>query len=66
MISRANPQFWKCFRALPSWSREQIAAYNRECFEDLVSAGWDLGVIQATPELSPLLFIAVIAAEGAP
>jgi len=27
------------------WSQEQLARYNRERFEDLVSAGWDLIVI---------------------
>jgi SNF2 family DNA or RNA helicase len=27
------------------WSQEQVARYNRERFEDLVSAGWDLIII---------------------
>ena len=27
------------------WSLEQLANYNRERFEDLVSAGWDLVII---------------------
>lgn len=27
------------------WTREQIASYNRERFEDVVSAGWDLIII---------------------
>lgn len=27
------------------WSQEQLARYNRERFEDLVSAGWDLIII---------------------
>jgi superfamily II DNA or RNA helicase len=27
------------------WSREQVAAYNRERFEDLISAGWDLVIV---------------------
>ena len=27
------------------WSREQIADYNRDRFEDLISAGWDLVII---------------------
>ena len=28
-----------------SWSQDQLAGYNRERFEDLVSAGWDLIII---------------------
>jgi len=27
------------------WSRDQVAEYNRERFEDLVSAGWDLIIV---------------------
>lgn len=33
------------------WSREQLARYNRERFEDLVSAGWDLIVIDEAHRL---------------
>lgn len=33
------------------WSREQIARYNRERFEDLVSAGWDLVIIDEAHRL---------------
>jgi SNF2 family DNA or RNA helicase len=33
------------------WSREQIDRYNRERFEDLVSAGWDLVVIDEAHRL---------------
>ena len=27
------------------WSREEVAEYNRERFEDLISAGWDLVIV---------------------
>jgi superfamily II DNA or RNA helicase len=27
------------------WSREQVAEYNRERFEDLIAAGWDLVIV---------------------
>lgn len=27
------------------WSHEQVAAYNRDRFEDLIAAGWDLVII---------------------
>ena len=33
------------------WSQEQLARYNRERFEDLVSAGWDLIVIDEAHRL---------------
>lgn len=33
------------------WSREQVAAYNRERFEDLISAGWDLVVVDEAHRL---------------
>jgi ERCC4-related helicase len=33
------------------WSHEQLARYNRERFEDLVSAGWDLIVIDEAHRL---------------
>jgi superfamily II DNA or RNA helicase len=33
------------------WSREQITRYNRERFEDLVSAGWDLVIIDEAHRL---------------
>lgn len=33
------------------WSREQIARYNRERFDDLVSAGWDLVIIDEAHRL---------------
>lgn len=33
------------------WSREQVDAYNRERFEDLVSAGWDLVIIDEAHRL---------------
>src|SRR6266404_2934930 len=33
------------------WSQDQIARYNRERFEDLVSAGWDLIVVDEAHRL---------------
>jgi superfamily II DNA or RNA helicase len=33
------------------WSYEQVARYNRERFEDLVSAGWDLVIIDEAHRL---------------
>ncbi len=33
------------------WSREQVARYNRERFEDLVTAGWDLIIIDESHRL---------------
>jgi superfamily II DNA/RNA helicase len=33
------------------WSREQVERYNRERFQDLVSAGWDLIVIDESHRL---------------
>ena len=33
------------------WSLEQVAKYNRERFEDLVSAGWDLVIIDEAHRL---------------
>jgi len=33
------------------WSREQVAEYNRERFEDLVSAGWDLVIVDEAHRL---------------
>ena len=33
------------------WSRERVARYNRERFEDLVTAGWDLIVIDEAHRL---------------
>jgi superfamily II DNA or RNA helicase len=33
------------------WSLEQLATYNRERFEDLVSAGWDLVIIDEAHRL---------------
>jgi len=33
------------------WSREQVARYNRERFEDLVSAGWDLVIVDEAHRL---------------
>jgi len=33
------------------WPREQIAGYNRERFEDLVAAGWDLIIIDEAHRL---------------
>lgn len=33
------------------WSQEQIARYNRERFEDLVSAGWDLIIVDEAHRL---------------
>ena len=33
------------------WSREQVAEYNRERFEDLISAGWDLVVVDEAHRL---------------
>ena len=33
------------------WSREEVAEYNRERFEDLVTAGWDLVVVDEAHRL---------------
>ena len=33
------------------WSREQLARYNRERFDDLVSAGWDLIIVDEAHRL---------------
>lgn len=33
------------------WSREQVAAYNRQRFEDLVAAGWDLIIVDEAHRL---------------
>jgi hypothetical protein len=33
------------------WSREQVAEYNRERFEDLIAAGWDLVIIDEAHRL---------------
>jgi len=33
------------------WSREQVVRYNRERFEDLVTAGWDLIIIDEAHRL---------------
>ena len=33
------------------WSAKQVAAYNRERFEDLVSAGWDLIIVDEAHRL---------------
>jgi len=33
------------------WSKEQIAEYNRERFEDLISAGWDLIIVDEAHRL---------------
>lgn len=33
------------------WSEEQVGAYNRERFEDLLSAGWDLVIIDEAHRL---------------
>lgn len=41
----------KPLEARRGWSTEQLARYNRERFEDLVSAGWDLVVIDEAHRL---------------
>ncbi|ROR32580.1 helicase-related protein [Inmirania thermothiophila] len=33
------------------WSRQQVAEYNRERFEDLISAGWDLVIVDEAHRL---------------
>jgi len=33
------------------WSRDQVAEYNRERFEDLISAGWDLVIVDEAHRL---------------
>jgi superfamily II DNA or RNA helicase len=33
------------------WSREEVAEYNRERFEDLITAGWDLVVVDEAHRL---------------
>ena len=34
------------------WSKQQVAEYNRERFEDLISAGWDLVIVDEAHRLS--------------
>lgn len=34
------------------WSREQMAEYNRERFEDLITAGWDLIIVDEAHRLA--------------
>src|SRR5690606_3190725 len=34
------------------WSPEQVAEYNRERFEDLISAGWDLVIVDEAHRLA--------------
>ncbi len=34
------------------WSKEQVAEYNRERFEDLVAAGWDLVIVDEAHRLA--------------
>ena len=34
------------------WSREQVGEYNRERFEDLIAAGWDLVIVDEAHRLS--------------
>jgi superfamily II DNA or RNA helicase len=34
------------------WSREQVAAYNRERFDDLIAAGWDLVIVDEAHRLA--------------
>lgn len=34
------------------WSRDQVARYNRERFEDIVSAGWDLIIVDEAHHLA--------------
>lgn len=41
----------KPLEARRGWSNEQLARYNRERFEDLVSAGWDLIVVDEAHRL---------------
>lgn len=38
--------------ARQGWSREQLARYNRERFEDLIAAGWDLIVVDEAHRLA--------------
>ncbi|MFZ4703471.1 MAG: DEAD/DEAH box helicase, partial [Candidatus Methylumidiphilus sp.] len=41
----------KPMEARRGWNREQVAAYNRERFEDLISAGWDIVIIDEAHRL---------------
>ena len=41
----------KPLEARRGWSKEQLTRYNRERFEDLVSAGWDLIIIDEAHRL---------------
>ncbi|KAA0248066.1 MAG: helicase [Candidatus Jettenia sp.] len=34
------------------WSKEQVAAYNQERFEDIIAAGWDLVIVDEAHRLS--------------
>src|SRR5260370_26845920 len=34
------------------WLKEQVAEYNRERFEDLVAAGWDLVIVDEAHRLA--------------
>src|SRR5260370_12139379 len=34
------------------WLKEQVAEYNRERFEDLIAAGWDLGIVDEAHRLA--------------
>ena len=41
----------KSMEARRGWSHERLARYNRERFQDLVSAGWDLIIIDEAHRL---------------
>lgn len=41
----------KPIEARRGWSRDQLARYNRERFEDLITAGWDLIIIDEAHRL---------------
>ncbi len=41
----------KPMEARKGWSHEQVARYNRERFDDLVSAGWDLIIVDEAHRL---------------
>lgn len=42
----------KPLEARRGWSRDRVARYNRERFEDLVTAGWDLVIIDEAHRLA--------------
>lgn len=42
------------------WTREQLAEYNRDRFEDLIAAGWDLVIVDEAHRLGSVLKPALV------